>query len=669
MFKKLVSVIGATLIVAGLVYAATSTTNLSLRKPATTDKVNVETDLNENWDKIDTAYGGGSGTPIFATSAQVGKAGTDGQFKIYSEQGTTDYTVTLNPNATMTSAANFYLPADEPAGTYLLNMTAGGVIGYDSSTYLTSANFARDLVAGTGLTGGDNNVLYGSDADTTVALDLTAANVWTGIHSFEAPTNAIVLGKDAATNVAGSLKLWSAGSNNFSTTITSGTNGADITYTLPVNDGDNLQLLQTDGSGVLSWVAPPAVNLTTSTTTNLTGFIKGNGSVLSADNSTYYSSGALSGVTTLALSQGITQTPTVTGTLYDIALEDEWTGGTILNADYASGITQLANINGIVLDFNTNVTGNATKNIVGYQVKTPAFTQASSNTTTYTGFDLPIAGALIQQTNPGTITWKGINIQCPNTTATTATVNSYGIYVNGGTVTSGTQYPIFVNSGNIKLGGNIVFEGSTADTVTTTLAVVDPTSASKSINIPNADGVMAVSATAPATLSALGDIGVTVAKDLVTTSPLSGGTDNILPGADADITIAIDDIPYTLLADGTDGNLITWDADGHPALVATGSATEVLTSNGAGAAPTFQAAAGGGSFTLAFDNGDLTAGVIAVAHNLSSQYPHVTVYDNTNTMITPDSVVATSTTVSTIDLTSYGVLAGTHNQWHVEISK
>ena len=53
------------------------------------------------------------------------------------------------------------------------------------------------------------------------------------------------------------------------------------------------------------------------------------------------------------------------------------------------------------------------------------------------------------------------------------------------------------------------------------------------------------------------------------------------------------DIPYTRLADGTDGELITWDADGHPATVAAGTATHVLTSNGAGAAPTFQAASGG----------------------------------------------------------------------------
>lgn len=47
------------------------------------------------------------------------------------------------------------------------------------------------------------------------------------------------------------------------------------------------------------------------------------------------------------------------------------------------------------------------------------------------------------------------------------------------------------------------------------------------------------------------------------------------------------------MASGTAGNLITYDASGDPAVVATGTATHVLTSNGAGAAPTFQAAGGG----------------------------------------------------------------------------
>jgi hypothetical protein len=48
------------------------------------------------------------------------------------------------------------------------------------------------------------------------------------------------------------------------------------------------------------------------------------------------------------------------------------------------------------------------------------------------------------------------------------------------------------------------------------------------------------------------------------------------------------------LANGTDGELITWDASGNPATVGVGTSGHVLTSNGAGAAPTFQAAAGGG---------------------------------------------------------------------------
>ncbi len=55
-------------------------------------------------------------------------------------------------------------------------------------------------------------------------------------------------------------------------------------------------------------------------------------------------------------------------------------------------------------------------------------------------------------------------------------------------------------------------------------------------------------------------------------------------------TASIQDDAVTLakMAAGTDGNLITYDASGNPAHVATGSSGQVLTSNGAGAAPTFQ---------------------------------------------------------------------------------
>jgi len=58
--------------------------------------------------------------------------------------------------------------------------------------------------------------------------------------------------------------------------------------------------------------------------------------------------------------------------------------------------------------------------------------------------------------------------------------------------------------------------------------------------------------------------------------------------------IADDAVTLAKMAGGTDGNLITYDASGNPAHVLTGAAAEVLTSNGTGAAPTFQAAAAGG---------------------------------------------------------------------------
>ena len=58
---------------------------------------------------------------------------------------------------------------------------------------------------------------------------------------------------------------------------------------------------------------------------------------------------------------------------------------------------------------------------------------------------------------------------------------------------------------------------------------------------------------------------------------------------------SISNIDVADLANGTDWELITWDAAWAPATVAAWTATHVLTSNGAWAAPTFQAAGGGGT--------------------------------------------------------------------------
>ena len=95
-------------------------------------------------------------------------------------------------------------------------------------------------------------------------------------------------------------------------------------------------------------------------------------------------------------------------------------------------------------------------------------------------------------------------------------------------------------------------------------------------------------------------------------------------------TASIRDDAVTLakLAAGTDGELITWDASGDPAAVAVGTATHVLTSNGAGAAPTFQAAGGLWSNTTA-STLSAVASVELTSLNSETKLTRITLYITT----------------------------------------
>lgn len=67
------------------------------------------------------------------------------------------------------------------------------------------------------------------------------------------------------------------------------------------------------------------------------------------------------------------------------------------------------------------------------------------------------------------------------------------------------------------------------------------------------------------------------------------------------------------------------------------------------------------SFTQSFTNATLSAGILTVTHSLAIQYVNFTIYNNLGKKIQPDDATATSTTVLTIDLTSFGTLSGTWN--------
>lgn len=93
------------------------------------------------------------------------------------------------------------------------------------------------------------------------------------------------------------------------------------------------------------------------------------------------------------------------------------------------------------------------------------------------------------------------------------------------------------------------------------------------------------------TLSSSGTV-MTIDNSAITTAKINDAAVTTAKINDAAVTTAkINDDAVTLakLAAGTAGNLITYDASGNPAAVATGTSGHILTSNGAGAAPTFQA--------------------------------------------------------------------------------
>ena len=91
-----------------------------------------------------------------------------------------------------------------------------------------------------------------------------------------------------------------------------------------------------------------------------------------------------------------------------------------------------------------------------------------------------------------------------------------------------------------------------------------------------------------ATLVMNGQNSIATALKITATSWVLFG--QLVPAIAPLTSVAISD-----LDDGTDGELITWDASGVATTVPAGTATQVLTSNGAGAEPTFQTIGAAGS--------------------------------------------------------------------------
>ena len=67
------------------------------------------------------------------------------------------------------------------------------------------------------------------------------------------------------------------------------------------------------------------------------------------------------------------------------------------------------------------------------------------------------------------------------------------------------------------------------------------------------------------------------------------------------------------------------------------------------------------AYRLAFDNGDLSSGILTVTHNLDQDYVLVQVYNNNKKVIIPDEIESKTSNSIEIDLSSYGAITGTWN--------
>jgi len=198
-------------------------------------------------DTLSSVMGRGASTTVTmllqnAAALELGKddaTNIAGSLKLWSAGANNFYTTLMA--GTQTASVNYILPTADGSSNNVLKTNGSGVLSWGT---LTEAD-TLDIVTGRG-------------ASTTVSCLFQNAA-------------AIELGKDDATNTAGSIKLWSAGANNFFTTLTTGEQTASVNYVLPLADGTSGQVLSTNASGVLSWATRLSSYTETDTLASVTG--------------------------------------------------------------------------------------------------------------------------------------------------------------------------------------------------------------------------------------------------------------------------------------------------------------------------------------------------------------------------------------------------------------
>ena len=224
-------------------------------------------------------------------------------------------------------------------------------------------------------------------------------------------------------------------------------------------------------------------------------------------------------------------------------------------------------------------------------------------------------------TNNAKVTNVSTNLSEGTSTTTTVDVNSSD-GTNATLVSASTTRAGLLTKGKWD---EIVANTAKATNVTTNLS--EGTATTTTVDVNSSDGTNATLVAASTsragvmTKAKFDEVVVNTAKVGITPAQASDITTNNAKVTNAThtgdvtgsgaLTIGAKKVTVPMLADGTDGELITWDTAGVATTVPAGTATHVLTSNGAGAVPTFQAAAGGGTDTVVVQYGHSSGNALA----------------------------------------------------------
>ncbi len=217
----------------------------------------------------------------------------------------------------------------------------------------------------------------------------------------------------------------------------------------------------------------------------------------------------------------------------------------------------------------------------------------------------------------GVLTWNGTTIDTGGTGISAVvedTTPQLGGDLDGqGFTITDAKYPLGINAQVGVTYTAVLADASKVITLTNAAAIAMTIPANASVAYPVGTqlnfeqlgaGAVTIGITsdtlsinAGATAVTNGQYSIVTALKIATTEWILFG--QLVPALPPLTSVAISD-----LDDGTDGELITWDASGVATTVAVGTANQVLTSNGAGAEPTFQAIPGGTSVNILDADGD-----------------------------------------------------------------